>query len=96
MSWNRVRPVPRFHEDLIEAGKKRSFSIADAGTRAKKRKQDREDADVFMEEVLKEWAEFRKEHISKEEREEKLKEIRRRVAASENEFLKGLVPVGCA
>ena len=47
-----------------------------------------------MEEVLKEWAEFRKKNLTEEEKEAKLKEIRARVSASDNDFLRGLVPAG--
>ena len=68
---------------------------ADLGSRAKRRKKDRFAADAFMEEVLKEWAESRKkEDLTKGEEQAKLKEIRDRVSASENEFLRGLLPVG--
>ena len=59
----------------------------DDGSRAKRRKSDRDAADKMIDDVLKEWDEFKRGDVSSEESSMKLDEIRRKVAATENEFL---------
>ena len=59
------------------------------GSRAKKRKGDLDAADRIIEETLKEWAEFRRGGTpTAEEEAKKLEEIRAKVAATNNDFLK--------
>ena len=61
--------------------------IDDDGNGAKKRKTEREAANQVIEAILQEWADFKKENPSKERRDEKMKEIRERVAKTDNQFL---------
>ena len=58
------------------------------GSRAKKLKLEREAADQMIDEVLKEWANFKKGgDVTKDQEKSKLEEIRKRVAETNNEFL---------
>ena len=81
-------------EDFQGMGAMRSSSSVTAddddvdGSRAKKRKMDREAADKIIDEILHEWAEFKKgADASGAAKAAKLEEIRKRVADTNNDFL---------